>query len=167
LRPLVQHEGCPSLIYSNGFLFLANVGLGFFPIHPLMPSTSWALFVDNNGGWPFELILDMLWYHLRFLECEFRSNSTSKASSRSESCSSLIYSNLTLSLIDVRLGFFPILNNLYNQVKGSFRRQAKGGVEENWCIQYQVYLLCPHALSAKNTKPFLLFNLCALLQISF
>ena len=35
-------EGCPSLIYYNLALSLADVGLGFFPIHPFTPSTSWA-----------------------------------------------------------------------------------------------------------------------------
>jgi len=64
--------------------------------------------VDNNGGWSFGLMLDMLWYHLRFLECEFESNSTPKASSRGEGCPSLIYSNLALFIADARLGFFPI-----------------------------------------------------------
>jgi len=31
-------EGCPSLINSNLTLFLADVGLGFFPIHPSRPA---------------------------------------------------------------------------------------------------------------------------------
>ena len=43
----------------------------------------------------FELLL------LDFLECEFRPNSTSKASLRGEGCPSLIYS--TLFFADVRL----------------------------------------------------------------
>jgi len=47
-------ESCPS------HRSLADVGLGFFPIHPLTSNTSWAWCVDNNGEWSFGLILNML-----------------------------------------------------------------------------------------------------------
>lgn len=33
-------DGCPSLIYFNLILFIVDVKLGFFLIHPLMPNTS-------------------------------------------------------------------------------------------------------------------------------
>lgn len=52
-------------------------------------------------------------FYLFFLEFyEFRPNSIPKASSRGECCPSLIYSNLVLFLVDVKLGFFPIRMNL-------------------------------------------------------
>jgi len=38
-------------------------------------------------------------------------NSAPKASSRGESCLSFIYSNVTLFLVDVGLGFFPTILN--------------------------------------------------------
>ena len=46
---------------------------------------------------------------LRFLECEFGSNSIPKASSRGEGCSSLIYSNL--AFIFSRYGTWAFPNN--------------------------------------------------------
>lgn len=47
-------------------------------------------------------------YHLRILECEFKLNSTLKINSRGEDYLSLIYYNLILFLIDVRLKYFLI-----------------------------------------------------------
>ena len=48
------------------------------------------------------------------LECGFGPNSTPKASSKGEGCPPLIYSILTLSLVNVRLVFFPIpINTLF------------------------------------------------------
>ena len=35
----LKGEGCPPVIYSIFALSLAHEGLGFFPIHPLTPST--------------------------------------------------------------------------------------------------------------------------------
>ena len=40
--PNSKGKSCPSLIYSNVGLLLADVGLGLFPTHPLTPNTSWA-----------------------------------------------------------------------------------------------------------------------------
>lgn len=46
-------------------------------------------------------------YHLRWLEYKFKPNSILKPSSKNENCSSIIYSNLVLFLINMALKFFP------------------------------------------------------------
>ena len=45
-------EGCPSLMYFNLTLSLADVGFGFFFNTPLTPNTSWAWCMDNMVGDP-------------------------------------------------------------------------------------------------------------------
>ena len=71
-------EGCPSLIYCILALFLDNVRLEFFPIHPFHAQHFWAWCVDNMMGGSFNgsrISFDII------LEWELESNSTPKASS--------------------------------------------------------------------------------------
>ena len=93
-------------IYSVLTLSLIDVGLGFFPIHPLTSNTFWF------GTWIiwWVTLFDESWIGFdTILKCGFEPNSILKANySWGKGCLPLIYSILALSLADVRLKFFPI-----------------------------------------------------------
>ena len=55
-------------------------------------------------------------HDLYILECGFGPNLTPKASSLGEGCLPLIYYSLALSLANVRLGFFPIVQYTHGQL---------------------------------------------------
>ena len=78
-----------------------------------MPNNTFWLGAWIICGWPFfnESMIDSD----IILECEFGPNLTPKAGSLGEGCSLFIYSILPLSLVDVGLGFSPILRKCWFQ----------------------------------------------------